>query len=306
MPRIATIGFFDGVHRGHRFLFAQLKELAHERGLEPLILTFDRHPKEVLTGICPPMLTTYVERQQLLALHAEVRVLPFSEVQGLTAEQFMRYLQEKEQVEALLMGYDHRFGSDQLKGFSEYEKVARRVGLHVERAHECLVDSLPVSSTRIRKLLYEGHIKEVNRLLRYDYSLSGVVEHGNGIGAQIGFPTANICLNSSKQLPSSGVYAVEVHLQAQPSSSNAIFEYSDLQGVPSQSTPYRGVANIGTNPTVGNDYLSLEVHLLDFDGDLYDKQLTISFLSFLRKERKFNSLAELQSQIAEDVRSALV
>ena len=175
MPRIATIGFFDGVHRGHRFLFAQLKELAHERGLEPLILTFDRHPKEVLTGICPPMLTTYVERQQLLALHAEVRVLPFSEVQGLTAEQFMRYLQEQEQVEVLLMGYDHRFGSDQRKGFSEYEKVARRVGLHVERAHECLVDSLPVSSTRIRKLLHEGHIKEVNRLLRYDYSLSGVV-----------------------------------------------------------------------------------------------------------------------------------
>ena len=139
MPRIATIGFFDGVHRGHRFLFAQLKELAHERGLEPLILTFDRHPKEILTGICPPMLTTYVERQQLLALHAEVRVLPFAEVQGLTAEQFMRYLQEQEQVEVLLMGYDHRFGSDQLKGFSEYEKVARRVGLHVERAHEVVV-----------------------------------------------------------------------------------------------------------------------------------------------------------------------
>ena len=153
MHKIATIGFFDGVHRGHRFLFAQLKELAHERHLEPLIFTFDRHPKEVLTGVCPPMLTTYEERQQLLALHAQVRVLPFADVQRLTAEQFMRYLQDKEQVEVLLMGYDHCFGSDQLKGFSEYEKVARRVGLHVERAYECLVDSLPVSSSRIRKLL---------------------------------------------------------------------------------------------------------------------------------------------------------
>ena len=91
MPRIATIGFFDGVHRGHRFLFAQLNELAHERGLQPLIFTFDRHPKEVLTGVCPPMLTTYEERQLLLALHAQVRVLPFAEVQHLTAEQFMRY-----------------------------------------------------------------------------------------------------------------------------------------------------------------------------------------------------------------------
>ena len=283
MPRIATIGFFDGVHRGHRFLFAQLLELAHERHLEPLIVTFDRHPKEVLTGVCPPMLTTYEERQLLLAHHAEVRVLPFADVQGLTAEQFMRYLQEQEQVEVLLMGYDHCFGSDRLKGFSEYEAVARRVGLHVERAHECLVDSLPVSSSRIRKLLAATCIEQVNRLLGYKYSISGVVEHGNAIGAQIGFPTANICIQSDKLLPMSGVYAV----------------LANVNGV-----EYKALANIGTNPTVGNDYLSLEVHLLDFKGDLYDKQLTISFLSFLRKERKFNSLAELQSQIAEDISEA--
>ena len=283
MPRIATIGFFDGVHRGHRFLFAQLLELAHERHLEPLIVTFDRHPKEVLTGVCPPMLTTYEERQLLLAHHAEVRVLPFADVQGLTAEQFMRYLQEQEQVEVLLMGYDHCFGSDRLKGFSEYEAVARRVGLHVERAHECLVDSLPVSSSRIRKLLHEGQIKQVNRLLGYTYSLTGIVEHGNAIGAQIGFPTANISIQSDKLLPMSGVYAV----------------LANVNGV-----EYKALANIGTNPTVGNDYLSLEVHLLDFKGDLYDKQLTISFLSFLRKERKFDSLAELQSQIAEDISEA--
>ena len=301
MSKIATIGFFDGVHRGHRFLFAQLHELAHEHHLEPLIFTFDRHPKELLTGVCPPMLTTYEERQQLLALHAEVRVLPFADVQLLTAEQFMCYLKEQEGVETLLMGYDHCFGSDQLKGFSEYEKVARRVGLHVERAHECLVDSLPVSSSRIRKLLAAKCIEQVNRLLGYKYSISGVVEHGNAIGAKLGFPTANIHLNSSKQLPPSGVYAVEVHLQAQQSSSDAIFECSDLQGVPCQSTLYKGVANIGTNPTVGNDYLSLEVHLLDFQGDLYDKALTISFQSFLREEKKFASLEELQKQIAEDV-----
>ena len=301
MSKIATIGFFDGVHRGHRFLFAQLHELAHEHHLEPLIFTFDRHPKELLTGVCPPMLTTYEERQQLLVLHAEVRVLPFADVQRLTAEQFMCYLKEQEGVETLLMGYDHCFGSDQLKGFSEYEKVARRVGLHVERAHECLVDSLPVSSSRIRKLLAAKCIEQVNRLLGYKYSISGVVEHGNAIGTKLGFPTANIRLNSSKQLPPSGVYAVEVHLQAQQSSSNAIFECSDLQGVPRQSTLYKGVANIGTNPTVGNDYLSLEVHLLDFQGDLYDKALTISFQSFLREEKKFASLEELQKQIAEDV-----
>lgn len=287
MSKIATIGFFDGVHRGHRFLFAQLHELAHEHHLEPLIFSFDRHPKELLTGVCPPMLTTYEERQQLLALHAEVRVLPFADVQRLTAEKFMCYLKGQEGVETLLMGYDHCFGSDQLKGFSAYEKVARRVGLHVERAHECLVDSLPVSSSRIRKLLAAKCIEQVNRLLGYKYSISGVVEHGNAIGTKLGFPTANIRLNSNKQLPPLGVYAVEVY----------------FQGAPHQSTFYKGVANIGTNPTVGNDYLSLEVHLLDFQGDLYDKALTISFQSFLREEKKFASLEELQKQIAEDVSS---
>ena len=288
MPRIATIGFFDGVHRGHRFLFAQLKELAHERGLEPLILTFDRHPKEVLTGICPPMLTTYVERQQLLALHAEVRVLPFAEVQGLTAEQFMRYLQEQEQVEVLLMGYDHRFGSDQLKGFSEYEKVARRVGLHVERAHECLVDSLPVSSSRIRKLLHEGHIKEVNRLLGYHYSLSGSVEHGNGIGAQIGFPTANICLQSDKLLPIAGVYAASTVLEGESNSAPATYD---------------AVVNIGNNPTVGNNHLTIEAHLINYQGDLYGKTITVALREYIRAERKFDSLQELHEQIRKDIQT---
>ena len=288
MPKIATIGFFDGVHRGHRFLFAQLNELAHERHLEPLIFTFDRHPKEVLTGVCPPMLTTYEERQHLLAHHAQVRVLPFADVQGLTAEQFMRYLKEQEQVEVLLMGYDHCFGSDQLKGFSEYEKVARRVGLHVERAHECLVDSLPVSSTRIRKLLREGQVKQVNRLLGYDYSLSGIVEHGNGIGAQLGFPTANICIQSDKLLPMSGVYMAKAQV-VNDGETDAIL--------------YAAVVNIGNNPTVGNDYVTVEAHLIDYQGDLYEKTLMIAFCDFLRKEKKFASLADLREQIAEDVQS---
>ena len=301
MPKIATIGFFDGVHRGHRFLFAQLHELAKHHQLTPTIYTFDRHPKELLTGQAPAMLTTYDERKTLLQNYGEVHFLDFSAVQHLTAEQFMRYLHDEQDVAALLIGYDHHFGSDRLKGFSEYEKIARKIGLHVERAHECLVDGLPVSSSRIRKLLKAAQIDQVNRLLGYTYSVSGVVEHGNAIGATLGFPTANIRLNSAKQLPASGVYAVEVHLQAQQSSSNAIFERSDLQGAPRRSTPYKGVANIGTNPTVGNDHLSLEVHLLDFQGDLYDQSLTISFLSFLREERKFDSLEELKNQITADI-----
>ena len=278
--RIATIGFFDGVHRGHRFLFAQLKELAHEHDLEPLIFTFDRHPREVLTGVSPAMLTTSMERQHLLALHADVRVLDFADVQTLTAEQFMQYLHEQENVDILLMGYDHRFGSDQLKGFSEYEKVARRVGMRVERAHECLVDGLPVSSTRIRKLLHEGQMKEVNRLLGYKYSLSGVVEHGNGIGRQIGFPTANIRIQSNKLLPMSGVYSAQ-----------ALVDGKSIVAI----------VNVGNNPTVGNDKISVESHLIDFYGNLYSKEVVLNFDLFIRSEKKFASLNELQEQIAKDL-----
>ena len=305
MPRIATIGFFDGVHRGHRFLFAQLHEHAKHHQLTSAIYTFDRHPKELLIGQAPAMLTTHEERKALLQNYGEVHFLDFAAVQQLTAEQFMCYLKEQEGVETLLMGYDHHFGSDRLKGFHEYEKIAHKIGLHIERAHECLVDGVPVSSSRIRKLMAAAQIDQVNRLLGYTYSVSGVVEHGNAIGTKLGFPTANIRLNSAKQLPASGVYAVEVHLQAQRSSSSAIFERSDLQGVPRRSTPYKGVANIGTNPTVGNDHLSLEVHLIDFQSDLYGQPLTISFLHFLREEKKFASLDELKSQIAEDIREAI-
>ena len=281
MPRIATIGFFDGVHRGHRFLFAQLHEHAKHHQLTPAIYTFDCHPKELLTGQAPAMLTTHDERKALLQNYGEVHFLDFAAVQQLTAEQFMCYLKEQEGVETLLMGYDHHFGSDRLKGFHEYEKIAHKIGLHIERAHECLVDGVPVSSSRIRKLMAAAQIDQVNRLLGYTYSVSGVVEHGNAIGATLGFPTANIRLDSAKQLPAVGVYSV----------------VAQVNGV-----EYKALANIGTNPTVGNDHLSLEVHLLDFQGDLYDQSLLISFLHFLREEKKFASLDELKSQIAEDVK----
>ena len=285
MPKIATIGFFDGVHRGHRFLFAQLHEHAKHYQLTPAIYTFDCHPKELLTGKAPAMLTTHDERKTLLQPFGEVHFLDFAQVQHLTAEQFMRYLQEEEQVEVLLMGYDHRFGSDQLKGFSEYEKVARGVGLRVERAHECLVDSLPVSSTRIRKLLHEGQIKQVNRLLGYHYSLTGIVEHGNGIGVQIGFPTANIHIQSDKLLPMSGVYVAKSIVDNQT---------------------WATVVNIGSNPTVGNNHVTVEAHLIDYQGDLYGKMLVIVFEDFIREERKFGSLSELQEQISEDVQQSVL
>ena len=282
MSKIATIGFFDGVHRGHRFLFAQLQEQARLHELTPIIYTFKQHPKQVLIGHSPAMLTTLDERLYFLESFAEVRALDFAKVQELTAEQFMLYLYSQEDVRILLMGYDHRFGSDRLKGFSEYEKIARKIGLRVIRAHECLVDGLDVSSTRIRKLLNEGNILQANRLLGYTYSLAGIVEHGNGIGRQIGFPTANISFSSQKELPMSGVYLA----------------FIKLDGV-----EYMSVVNIGTNPTVGNKHVTVEAHLIDYNDNLYGKHIEVAFVDFIREERKFNSLLELQEQIAKDIAS---
>ena len=282
MSKIATIGFFDGVHRGHRFLFAQLQEQARQHDLSPVIYTFKQHPKLILTGQSPAMLTTMDERLRLLETFAQVSALDFASVQHLTAEQFMRYLFVEEDVRILLMGYDHSFGSDRLKGFSEYEKIARKIGLRVLRAHECLVDGLDVSSTRIRKLLNEGNIHQANRLLGYTYTLKGLVEHGNGIGNQIGFPTANISLSNNKKLPMSGVYAACVKID---------------------EVSYKAVVNIGTNPTVGNERLTVEVHILDYQDDLYGCEIEVAFVDFIREERKFDSLQALQEQIAKDVAS---
>ena len=280
MPKIATIGFFDGVHRGHRFLFAQLQEHAKHLHLSTAIYTFKQHPKQVLTNVSPAMLTTSEERKRLLEEYGEVCFLDFSEVQKFTAAEFMRYLHDEQGVEALLIGYDHRFGSDCLKGFSEYEHLGREIGMHVLRAYECLVDGVPVSSSRIRKLLTAGKLRDVKRLLGYGYTLSGIVEHGNAIGTTLGFPTANIALGSHKQLPAKGVYSV----------------LANVDGV-----SYHAIANIGTKPTIGGANLSLEVYMFDFVGGLYGKALQVAFLDFLREEKKFASLDALKKQIASDV-----
>jgi riboflavin kinase/FMN adenylyltransferase len=228
------------------------------------------------------MLTSLQERQKWLEQYAEVVVLKFTEVQHLTAQEFMSYLHTEQDVDVLLLGYDHRFGSDGLKGFSEYEKMAHRVGIRVLRAHECLVDAVPVSSTRIRKLLAEGQVIQANQLLGYKYALTGEVVHGNGIGKQLGFPTANIQIDALKQLPASGVYMAHTYLE---------------------NKMYSVLVNIGNNPTVGNTYVSVEAYIVGYHGDLYGHKLTVSLEKFIRPEQKFDSLAELQQQILKDLQT---
>lgn len=279
MSYIATIGFFDGVHCGHRFLFEQLRREAAGRGLQPLIITFTRPPCEVLSGsYIPELLTSVAERQELLELQADVRMLDFEQVYRLTAQQFLQWL-HSEGVRALLMGYDHRFGSDRLTVFADYRAAGERLGVEVLQASR-FGGQQEVSSTHIRQLLHEGNIAEANRLLGYRYGITGQVVRGNGIGHQLGFPTANIAPDDPhKLMPLSGVYAAEV---------------ANLRR--------RAILNIGTNPTVGNTHRTIEVHIPDFEADLYGATLTVHILRRLRDEQRFPDLDALKRQIEKDVR----
>ena len=280
MKRIATIGFFDGVHRGHRYLFEHLQSEAKRRGLEPLIITFDVHPRTVVqSSYVPQLLSSLDERRALLEQYGEVEVLPFCEVQPLTAAQFMQYLRDRYKVSVLLMGYDHRFGSDRLTNPSDYRAIGASMGIEVLTMDEYKDAAGHVSSTQIRAALTAGHVEEAQVLLGYPYTLSGQVVHGKAIGRTIGFPTANIQPSEPYQIiPHAGVYAVSVRSETfdwRPAMLNI-----DAKGV-------------------------IEVHIPSFDGDLYHQNLQVRFHRFIREERQFASLEDLRNQIKADVDSSL-
>ena len=275
------------MHTGHRFLFAQLCSEGKARGLDPLIITFDTHPRTVLqSDFVPQLLTSFAERKALLDSYGEVLVLPFEKIRPLTAEGFLRFLHDSFGVSVLLMGYDHRFGSDKLRKASDYRKVGEECGVEVLTMREFMNGEWHVSSTEIRLALQNGNIAVANELLGRPWSLRGNVVHGNGLGRTLGFPTANIRPDDPyKIIPKAGVYSVEV------------------QGDSIQWT--KGICNIGTNPTVGNSQTTIEVHIPSFSGDLYGQSLEIRFLRFMREERQFDNLETLRRQIKADVDNIL-
>ena len=280
MRKIATIGFFDGVHKGHQFLFSHLRTIGEERGLAPLIVTFDDHPRAVLeSDYIPQLLTSREEREKQLNQYGEVLMLSFAEVQPLTALEFMTRLRDEYDVAAILMGYDHRFGSDKLKHPQDYHRIGEQCGVEVLTLGEYIENEWHVSSTEIRSALENGNIAMANDLLGHPYVVRGRVVHGKAIGRTIGYPTANIApLEPHKIIPKSGVYIALVN------------------------TPTRDDApafvNIDANKLI-------EVYVPSFKGDLYDQILKIRFVRFLREEKHFDTLEELRAQIKEDVDSIL-
>ena len=283
MSRIATIGFFDGVHKGHQFLFAQVCSIAEQEGLQPLIVTFDQHPRAVLQNdYIPQLITSLEERKALLQQYAEVLVLPFGQIQALTAQQFMSFLKDEYDVQKIVMGYDHRFGADRLSQIQDYRFVAQSIGVEIIKQGEYIDGEWHVSSTEIRQALLNGNVVVANELLGRNYTLNGVVVRGKGIGHTIGFPTANIQPETpEKIIPKSGVYAVQART--------------------STSSWMPAILNIGTNPTIGNNQQTIELHIPNFADNLYGKQLSIQFLRFLRDEKRFASLDQLREQIESDI-----
>lgn len=282
-----TIGVFDGVHKGHQYLLQQLEARAAEHCLQAAVVTFDCHPRTIVQKkYAPSLLTTQEEKLTLLSdsFGGEVLVLPFTqELSAMNAKEFMQFvLRDKLNAAFLLMGYNHRFGHD---GGSPTEYVAwgKEIGIEV-----CYAEALAgekVSSSRIRNLIAEGDIRKAYAMLGYTYFIKGHVKQGKQVGRKIGFPTANICLPDQKLLPANGVYAVIVTLPDQ--------------------TKHGGMLCIGHRPTVEEKgEISIEVHIFDFNGDLYGETISVGFIEKLRNEEHFDSLEALQRQLRLDAAAA--
>lgn len=284
--RVAAIGMFDGVHTGHRHLLDCVINEAHRCGLRPAVITFTAHPSHLLTPDRPVGSLTDTKRKRELLHEAgieDVIELEFTHsLRSLTSEEFMRMLHERYGVDRLIVGYDNKFGSDRHHSFEDYRRLGRGVGVEVIEATE--KEGFPSSSSLIRAHLAAGRVEEAAKCLGRPYALDGIVDHGRALGRTIGFPTANIVpLHSHSVVPARGVYAARV---------------TDM----TDGSRYDAMVNIGSRPTVnGNPAdVTVEAHLLDFEGDIYDHTLRVDFIARMRQEMRFDSVEALRRRLESD------
>lgn len=288
--RIAAIGMYDGVHTGHKFLFNYLRSEAANRSLTPAVITFSCHPLSVVRPLeTPKLLTPLDERLRLIEIEGidDIILLTFNDkIRYKSAREFLSMLHKSYGIDALVLGFNNRFGHDRPKSLDDYRQIGKEVGVDVISAPEYRENGMSVSSSSIRRMLLNGKPEEALEALGYAYSLRGIVVDGNKLGRKLGFPTANIKIeNEDILIPKPGVYATAV------------------------TTPdgkkRKAMANIGYRPTVSNeepkaDNLSIEVHILNFTGYLYHEELTVEFLKYLRSERRFESAEKLREQLEKD------
>ncbi len=284
---IVTLGTFDGVHIGHQKIIEQLNK--NKNDAKSVLLTFFPHPRMVLqdaTGL--KLLNTLEEKQQLLQKFGldKLIVEPFTkEFSKLTALGFVKnILVNQLNTKKLVIGYDHRFGKNREGDFAHLTELSQLYDFELEQIPAQDIKEVAVSSTKIRKALEEGDIEKANQFLGYEYILTGNVVHGRGLGKKWNYPTINIAIPESyKLIPKTGVYIVQTQIE---------------------DKKYYGIMNIGNRPTVNGKHQTIEVHLLDFNKDIYGKKIQIQILKRLRDEQKFNSVDELITQIKKDESNA--
>ncbi|MBM3444138.1 MAG: bifunctional riboflavin kinase/FAD synthetase [Bacteroidetes bacterium] len=284
-----TIGTFDGVHGGHYAILELLKQEAARFEGETVVITFHPHPRRILNNLDAPALLTSleerIERFQSLGIHHLV-VVPFDpQFAELTAQAYVHeFLVKLFRPKVIVIGYDHRFGKDRTGDYAMLEKMGTELDFEVKELDEQLLNASRISSTHIRHALLQGDILQANQLLGYPYELRGVVITGDKLGRTLGFPTANLSLvDSDKLIPGSGVYAVKIELFR-----NTIVTHEI------------GMMNIGYRPTVNGKERRIEVHIFNFDDDIYGEILKVTLIKYTRKELKFSGLEALKEQLKLD------
>jgi len=286
-PSVITVGNFDGIHLGHQHLLTRVKDIAREREITGTLVTFDRHPRSVVSSNSVnkvKILTNLEEKIDIVEKFGIDRVLIIKftrEFSELTYTQFIEnILLSKLGMKAIVVGHDHAFGRDREGNISSLEGLKNKHNFDVFEVGPHRQADTVVSSSRIRESLQSGMIEDAAHMLGRPYSISGIVVRGEGRGRQLSFPTANISAeNNLKLLPKEGVYVVDCNLS---------------------SGEFRGMANIGYKPTFGSRDKTIEVHLFDFSSDIYGDRISIEFLKRLRGERKFNNEQELIEQLNID------
>lgn len=287
--RIAAVGMYDGVHAGHKFLIDYLRLEASARGLSPSVITFSHHPLSVVRPLETPGLLTSLEDRlrRLGAAGAEdIIILNFNDrLRHKSARDFLSMLHRSYGIDTLVLGFNNRFGHDRPGSAEEYRAIGEEVGVEVITAPEYRGAGSPVSSSIIRRHLLSGNPEKAAEALGYPYGLRGIVVKGEQLGRSLGFPTANINIAEKEILiPKPGAYAAFV--------------------ITPDGERRKAMVNIGFRPTVnesdGQGTLSIEAHILDYTGYLYDEEVTIEFMHFLRPERRFASTDKLREQLAHD------
>jgi riboflavin kinase/FMN adenylyltransferase len=287
---ILTLGTFDGVHIGHKKILEKVTQHTKDENYESLVLTFFPHPRMVLQEQSDiKLLNTIPEKIELLEKIGiqNLVIHPFDEnFSRLTAEEFVStILVDQFHIHKIIIGHDHRFGRNRTANIDNLIAFGKQYDFEVEQISVQEIDAISVSSTKIRKALSEGNMALANEYLGYDYFLTGTILKGKQLGRTIGFPTANLKIKESyKLIPKNGVYVVK--------------------SVINQKTVF-GMMNIGFNPTVAGENLSIEIHYLDFNADLYNQEISVSLLHYIRPEQKFDSIVLLKEQLQKDAVTAI-